>query len=73
MLARGNEGVASKIKISQGAIGYIEYGFALRLGLQMAVLENKAGQFVAPTPLSGAAALNPTMDVGLDALDSFDG
>ncbi len=70
MLARGNEGVASKIKISQGAIGYIEYGFALRLGLQMAVLENKAGQFVAPTPLSGAAALNPTMDVSLDALDS---
>ena len=70
MLARGNEGIASKIKISQGAIGYIEYGFALRLGLQMAVLENKAGQFVPPTPLSGAAALNPTMDVGLDALDS---
>ena len=70
MLARGNEGVASKIKISQGAIGYIEYGFALHLGLQMAVLENKAGQFVAPTPLSGAAALNPTMDVSLDALDS---
>ncbi len=70
MLARGNEGVASKIKISQGAIGYVEYGFALRLGLPMAVLENKAGQFVAPTPLSGAAALTPTMDVGLDALDA---
>ena len=69
MLARGNEGIASKIKISQGAIGYLEYGFALRLGLQMAVLENKAGQFVAPTPLSGAAALTPTMDVSLDALD----
>lgn len=70
MLARGNEGVASKIKISQGAIGYLEYGFALRLGLQMAVLENKAGQFVAPTPLSGAAALTPTMDVSLDVLDA---
>jgi phosphate transport system substrate-binding protein len=70
MLARGNEGVASKIKISQGAIGYLEYGFALRLGLQMAVLENKAGQFVAPTPVSGAAALTPTMDVSLDALDA---
>ena len=70
MLARGNEGIASKIKISQGAIGYLEYGFALRLGLQMAVLENKAGQFVAPTPLSGAAALAPTMDVNLDDLDA---
>ena len=71
MLARGNEGVASKIKISQGAIGYLEYGFALRLGVEMAVLENKAGQFVAPTPLSGAAALTPTMDVSLDALDAL--
>ena len=70
MLARGNEGIASKIKISQGAIGYLEYGFALRLGLQMAMLENKAGQFVAPTPLSGAAALKPTMDVSLDDLDA---
>jgi len=69
MLARGNEGIASKIKISDGAIGYLEYGFALRLGLQTAVLENKAGQFVAPTPLAGAAALTPTMDVSLDALD----
>ncbi len=70
MLARGNEGVASKIKISEGSIGYIEYGFALRLGLQMAALENKAGQFVAPAPLSGTAALSPTVDVGLNMLDA---
>ena len=54
MLARGNEGVASKIKISEGSIGYIEYGFARRLGLQMAALENKPAQLVAPTPLSGS-------------------
>ena len=33
MLARGNEGVAGRIKISEGAIGYVEYGFAKRLGL----------------------------------------
>ena len=69
MVARGNEGVAGRIKISEGAIGYVEYGFALRLGLPMAVLENKAGQFVAPTPQSGAAALMPSTDVGLDVLD----
>jgi phosphate transport system substrate-binding protein len=70
MLARGNEGMASKIKISQGSIGYVEYGFALRLGLQMAVLENKDGQFVAPTPQSGAAALTPSVDAGLETLES---
>ncbi len=28
MTARGNEGVAGRIKISEGAIGYVEYGFA---------------------------------------------
>ena len=70
MLARGNEGMASKIKIAEGSIGYVEYGFALRLGLQMAVLENKDGQFVAPTPQSGAAALMPSVDAGLDTLES---
>jgi phosphate transport system substrate-binding protein len=48
MTARGNEGVAARIKHSEGAIGYVEYGFAQRLGLRMAVLENRAGQFVAP-------------------------
>jgi phosphate transport system substrate-binding protein len=36
MLARGNEGVAARIKISEGSIGYVEYGFATRLGLPMA-------------------------------------
>ena len=45
MLARGNEGVAGRIKISEGSIGYVEYGFAKRLGLPMAHLENKAGRY----------------------------
>ncbi len=57
MMARGNEGVASRIKISQGSIGYVEYGFAKRLGLPMAHLQNRAGRFVEPGPRSGQAAL----------------
>lgn len=57
MLVRGNEGVASRIKYSVGAIGYIEYGFAKHLGLATAELENKAGRFVASGSASGAAAL----------------
>jgi phosphate transport system substrate-binding protein len=68
MLARGNEGVASRIKISQGAIGYIEYGIARRLGLPMAWLENKEGKFIAPTPEAGAAAISASADLGLDKL-----
>jgi phosphate transport system substrate-binding protein len=57
MTGRGNEGVAQKVKISQGSIGYMEYGFARRLGLPMAVLENREGAFVAPGAASGRAAL----------------
>ncbi len=44
MTGSGNEGVAQKVKISHGAIGYMEYGFARRLGLPMATLENRAGE-----------------------------
>jgi phosphate transport system substrate-binding protein len=57
MLASGNEGVASRIKISEGSIGYVEYGFARRLGLPMAVLQNKAGKFVAPDDTAGLQSL----------------
>ena len=57
MTATGNEGVASRIEISEGSIGYVEYGFAERLGLPMAWLENGAGQFVKPDADSGQQAL----------------
>lgn len=57
MTGKGNEGVAQKVNISYGAIGYMEYGFAQRLGLPMALLENRAGQFVRPDADSGRAAL----------------
>jgi phosphate transport system substrate-binding protein len=58
MLATGNEGVAARIKISEGAIGYVEYGFAKRLGLPMAALQNKSGAFVAPSEASAQLALS---------------
>jgi phosphate transport system substrate-binding protein len=57
MLAPGNEGVAGRIKQSQGAIGYVQYGIAQRAGLAMAWLENKAGQFIQPHGGSGLATL----------------
>ena len=57
MLASGNEGVASRIKISEGSIGYVEYGFAKRLGLPLAVLQNKGGKFVAPDHAAGLRSL----------------
>lgn len=57
MRARGNEGVAGRIKVSEGSIGYVEYHFAKRLGLPMAHLQNRAGRFVAPSENSGQVAL----------------
>lgn len=57
MVAPGNEGVAGRIKRSWGSIGYVEYGFAKRLGLPMAHLENKAGFFVEPNLNSSQATL----------------
>jgi phosphate transport system substrate-binding protein len=57
MVARGNEGVASRVKLSEGALGYVEYSYAKRLGLATAALENKAGRYVAPSDRAGQAAI----------------
>lgn len=54
---KGNEGVTALIKQSPGTVGYVEYGFAEHNGLAMASLQNKSGNFVKPTPESGAATL----------------
>jgi len=58
MLVAGNAGVASRIKISEGSIGYVEYGVAKRLGLTMAALENKSGSFVSPSGDAAQLALS---------------
>jgi phosphate transport system substrate-binding protein len=57
MRAAGNEGVAGLIQHSDGSIGYVGYEFAHRLGLRMALLENKNGAFVKPSEESCSAAL----------------
>lgn len=53
----GNEGVAGRISVTEYSIGYVEYGFAKRLSLKTAQLQNRDGAFVGPTAESGAAAL----------------
>ncbi|HUN68277.1 MAG TPA: phosphate ABC transporter substrate-binding protein PstS [Burkholderiales bacterium] len=57
LLARGNEGVAAAVQRSHWTLGYVEYGYAKRLGLAIALLENKSGRYVAPSAASGAAAI----------------
>jgi len=45
-----NTGVATIVKSTPGAIGYVDYTDAISTGLQMAEIQNKAGDYVAPTP-----------------------
>ncbi|MFV0338675.1 MAG: phosphate ABC transporter substrate-binding protein PstS [Chthoniobacterales bacterium] len=54
---KGNEGVTALIKQIPGSIGYIEYGYATHNKVPMATLENKAGNYIKPTPESGSATL----------------
>ncbi len=46
---KGNEGVAAFVRKVRGAIGYVEYAYALQSGMATLQLRNRAGNFVAPT------------------------
>ena len=56
--AKGNEGISAQVRQTPGAIGYIEFAYAVLSKQPMAALENKAGKFIAPTLDSAAAALS---------------
>jgi len=58
VLAPGNEGVAAKVQATDGAIGYVEFWYARRFGLNTAALQNRAGRFVSPTVTAGDLALS---------------
>jgi phosphate transport system substrate-binding protein len=53
---KGNEGVAALVKKTDGAIGYVEYAYALRERLKHVQLQNRAGKFVNPTTETFQAA-----------------
>ena len=53
---KGNEGVAAYVKQVPGAIGYVEYAYALQNKLAYVRLKNRAGKFVSPTAESFQAA-----------------
>jgi len=55
--SKGNEGVTASVMTTPGSIGYMEYGFARSQKIPMAVLENKAGQYIEANTASGQAAL----------------
>ncbi|MEQ8754757.1 MAG: phosphate ABC transporter substrate-binding protein PstS [Coleofasciculus sp. G1-WW12-02] len=55
--AKGNEGVTAQIQQTEGAIGYVEYGYAKQNDLNYAALENQSGNFVKPTDESASKTL----------------
>jgi phosphate transport system substrate-binding protein len=52
-----NDGITATVMQTPGAVGYIEYGYGKLTGTPMAILENAAGEYVAPGGEGGAAAL----------------
>jgi len=46
---KGNEGVAAYVQRIDGAIGYVEFAYALENKMAHTLLKNKAGKFIAPS------------------------
>jgi len=69
--AKGNGGVAAFVKAVPGSIGYVQYAYADLTKLQMASLENKAGEYVAPDSGSFRAAVE-SFKADLDPRDLAD-
>ncbi len=69
----GNNGVAQIIAQTDGSIGYVDFSDARATGLTFASIENRDGQFVAPTLEGASAALAGAVvreDLTYDALDA---
>ncbi len=52
-----NDGITATVAQTPGAIGYVEFGFALLSDTPFALLENKSGKFVEADEAAGQAAL----------------
>lgn len=55
---KGNEGVSGVVKQTPGGIGYIELAYAIQNNIAYGKVQNKAGNFIVPTPASVTAAAN---------------
>ena len=53
---KGNEGVAANVNRIKGSIGYVEYAYVKKNNMNYMLLQNKAGNFVAPDDTTFAAA-----------------
>jgi phosphate transport system substrate-binding protein len=61
--AKGNEAVATTIKQTPGAIGYVELAYVIQTSMTQASLKNHDGSFVIPSPEGATAAASNFPDV----------
>jgi phosphate transport system substrate-binding protein len=61
--AKGNEAVATTIKQTPGAIGYVELAYVLQTNMTQAALKNRDGNFVIPSEAGATAAASQFMAV----------
>ena len=55
---KGNQGVAAIIKQNPNSIGYVEFAYSINENLQTAFIENRDGNFVAPSPETIKSAIS---------------
>lgn len=60
--AEGSKGVLDLVKQTPGTIGYLELSYAKENGVPVASIQNRAGQFVQPTPAGASAAISAFSD-----------
>src|SRR5579884_1182981 len=53
---KGNEGVANYVKQLPNSLGYVEYAYVVQNHMSYALLQNSAGNFIAPSSQAFAAA-----------------
>ena len=63
--ATGNAGMAAMVRQTTGAIGYMEYTFAVQSSLNCIALRNRSGAFVVPSISSMQAAVPPDVTADL--------
>ena len=61
--ASGNAAVATTVKQTPGAIGYVELAYILQTNMTQAMLKNHDGNFVLPSPAGATAAASQFSDV----------
>jgi phosphate transport system substrate-binding protein len=63
MGAQGSSGVVKAVMDTPGTIGYVELTFARSSGLAVASIQNRAGEYVAPSPAAAALAVDASIDL----------